>query len=130
MKMKPWMLSGVVAVLVAVLAGCAGPKVSVSAPAGTGEKRIAMEASSFSFEPNEILAHSGDRLLLEVENTAGMDHNLTVLDPAGEVLLSRHLPAGQKVPIELNLEQPGDYPFYCDKPLHPSFGMKGTIRAQ
>jgi plastocyanin len=97
MKMKPWMLSGVVVVLVAVLAGCAGPKVSVSAPAGTGEKRIAMEASSFSFEPNEILAHSGDRLLLEVENTSGMDHNLTVLDPAGELLLSRHLPASSKV---------------------------------
>jgi plastocyanin len=125
-----WMLSGVGAVLVAVLAGCAGSKVSVSVPPGTGEKRIAVEASSFDFEPNEILARSGDRLLLEVENTSGMDHNLTVLDPGGEVLLSRHLPPGQKVPIELTLEQPGEYPFYCDKPLHPSLGMKGTIRAR
>lgn len=130
MKMKSWMLRGVVALLLAVPAGCAGPKVSVSVPEGTGEKRVAVEARSFGFEPNEILARSGDRLLLEVENTAGIDHNLTVLDPAGEVLLSRPLPAGRKVPIELNIEQPGDYPFYCDKPLHPSLGMKGTIRAQ
>jgi uncharacterized cupredoxin-like copper-binding protein len=37
------------------------------------------------------------------------------------------LPSMQSVEIRINLSEAGQYDFYCDKPFHSSFGMKGQI---
>lgn len=110
-------------------AGCARPKTSFTVPAGPDAKVVQMTASSFRFEPDEILARTGDRLVLQVQNTAGIEHNLTVEDPQGNVLLNLKLPSGQMQPATLELGQPGVYRYYCGKPMHPAMGMTGQIVA-
>jgi|GEM_PF-5967814 len=60
--------------LLALVGGCAGEKVTYHVPAGETESE--MEASSFAFEPNDIHARTGETLLLKVKNIAGMEHNL------------------------------------------------------
>jgi len=114
------------ACLIAFL-GCAHQKTSYSAPGGPQPQVVPMTASSFRFEPDEILAQTGARLLLKVTNSAGIDHNLTVEDPQGDVLLDLTLPAGRTSSAELRLSQPGVYRFYCDKPMHNTLGMTGRI---
>lgn len=114
------------ACLAALAAGCAPKKAAFQVPPGaTG---VAVEASSFEFKPNLIQARAGEAMLLKVKNMAGMTHNLTILDPQGKSLANADLPAGQTTEISLPPLAAGVYPFYCDKPLHPSFGMKGEIK--
>lgn len=115
------------ACLVALAAGCAPKKPAFLVPPGAVE--VAVEASSFDFKPNLIQARAGEALLLRVKNVAGMAHNLTVLDPQGKSLANVNLPAGQTTEVRLPPLAAGTYPFHCDKPLHPSLGMKGEIRA-
>lgn len=112
--------------LAALAAGCAVRPAAYLVP--PGEVGVAIEASNFEFKPNLIQARAGDTLVLKVKNVAGMGHNLTVLDPQGKSLASVDLPAGQTTEIPLPPLGAGTYPFHCDKPLHPSFGMKGEIR--
>jgi len=114
-------------ILTLFLIGCAGQTVSFTVPAGAAETTVALEASSFRFAPNAIEAHAGDRLLMRVHNVAGIGHNLTVEDPGGRVVLALDLPAGKTTEGRLALEQAGEYRFFCDKPLHGSMGMSGTI---
>ncbi len=114
--------------LVVLAAGCAPKKAAYQLPPGKVE--VAIEASSFAFKPNLIRARAGEALLLKVTNVATMAHNLTVLDPQGKSLANVGLPAGQATEIRLPPLTPGAYPFHCDKPLHPSFGMKGEIRVE
>ncbi len=121
-------LLGLLSLTLAV-AACAGPQKMLAVPSGTGEKVIQMQASSFEFDPNVIQAHQGDHLTLVIRNTAGTAHNFTLKNPAGEVLVSKDLPAKETVRVEVDLARAGDYPFYCDRPLHADFGMKGRFVA-
>ena len=114
-------------VMILAVAACAGPQITLNVPPGTGEKVVEVKASSFHFAPNLIQARQGDRLVLLIDNTAGISHNFTLKDPAGKVLVSKDLPAQKTVRLEVSLSQAGDYPFYCDKPLHAAFGMKGRF---
>ena len=113
-----------------LLLGCAGPTTVVTAPTGPGEKVIEIRATSFNFEPNIIRARQGDRLVLVVENAAGMEHNITIRNPGDEVLLSRDLPKHETARIEVFLPERGNYSFYCDKPMHPGLGMKGRLEVE
>jgi uncharacterized cupredoxin-like copper-binding protein len=112
--------------LTVLAAGCAPKKAAYQVL--PGETGVAVEASSFEFKPNLIHARAGEPLLLKVKNVAGMEHNLTVLDPQGKSLANVDLPAGQTTEIRLPPLAAGTYPLHCDKPLHPSFGMKGEIK--
>jgi len=110
-----------------IVAGCAGPKKVVTVSPEVGEKVIRMKASSFDFDPDVIRARQGDRLVLDIENAAGIHHNFTLKDPSGEILVEKDLPKKETVRVEVPLTQAGEYPFYCDKPLHATFGMKGRV---
>ena len=116
------------AVLPAALYGCGPGRTAYNLPRGEGEQIVAIEADNFLFKPNMISARAGDRIILQVHNASGFDHNLTLEDPQGDTLLSLDLPPDQTVSsLPLVLDEPGNYPFYCDKPFHPSLGMKGAI---
>ena len=112
--------------LATLAAGCAPKRAAYQVP--PGEAEVAVEARNFEFKPNLIQARAGEALVLKVKNVAGMGHNLTVFDPQGKSLANVDLPAGQTTEIRLPALTAGVYPFHCDKPLHPSFGMKGEIR--
>lgn len=118
---------GVLAAAVMLMGGCAPPKAAVTAP--PERQVVSLKAESFDFTPQVIRAHPGE-VILDVENVSGMAHNITVKDPAGKVLVSRDLPAKETVRVAVPLAGTGEYPFYCDKPMHPTLGMKGRIEVR
>lgn len=127
---KSLLVAGAIGML-ATLAGCAAHKVAYTVPEGPGEEIIAIKATNFRFEPNEVTAKVGSKVVLQVRNTSGWtNHNLTLQDPNGAVLLSLLLPAGQAVAAKVDLDRPGTYTFYCGKPFHSSMGMTGTIEVK
>jgi uncharacterized cupredoxin-like copper-binding protein len=65
---------------------------------------------------------------VEVENISGMEHNFTIKNPEGQVLKSFILPPKKMISETLDLDNPGKYEFYCDKPFHATLGMKGQIQ--
>jgi plastocyanin len=111
--------------VVLLLAGCAGFQEKPAVLQG-GENRIEMKADNFSFDPNSIQTTSG-QLEITLHNTSNTAHNITIVNPQGEVLLSRDIEPLAEEQIQVSLDQPGTYEFYCDKRFHPSLGMKGEI---
>lgn len=111
------------------LVGCAGKGAMFEVPAGGGEKDVSLKASSFAFDPAVIKARQGDVLLLQVENLAGMEHNLTVKSPGGKILASVTLPVGKTVAVPVQLAESGTYAMTCDRPMHTTLGMSGRIEA-
>jgi len=123
--MRRTILFGVLGMVLTV-AGCTGPSIVVTVP--PSESAVTITASSFEFDPDVFrVVGQGKRLTLVIENIASMEHNITVKSPAGEVLATQDLPAHETVRVEVPLAQAGVYTFYCDKPLHSTFGMKGRL---
>jgi plastocyanin len=107
---------------------CARPERAVrTLPPETGERRLTMKASNYNFEPAVIQIKGAGPLLISVENVSNTEHNITVKDPQGRILTSVDLPPNKTQTVSLDLSQTGGYEFYCDKPFHPTLGMKGRI---
>lgn len=105
---------------------CAAQQKTVSV--APGEKTVNVKASDFKFDPNDLRAHKGDVLTLNVENvSSGTLHNLTVKSPQGNTLAEADIPPKSTVKVTVTLTEAGTYPFYCDRPFHSSLGMKGKI---
>jgi plastocyanin len=122
---------GFASLCVAVLlfaAACASRQPLVTIGPAKGETVITMKASDFEFVPNNIRAYKGDILLLKIENTSGTGHNFTIKDPGGKTVQSVPLPSKETVTVKVDLADSGTYEFYCDKPFHAAFGMKGWIQ--
>jgi plastocyanin len=114
-----------------LLAGCApGSRETISVREPKHEKSIKMIAGSYYFDPAVIQASPGDFLRIQIENIAGMDHNFTIEDPAGEILHSIDLPAGSTSELEIQLGGPGVYRYHCDIRFHPTLGMTGRVEVQ
>lgn len=110
------------------LAGCAtgqSGKSVVSVP--KGQEAVAIEASNFNFQPNEIQLSKKGTLKLNVKNTSSATHNITIKNPRGEVIKSVDIPVGETVPVTVDLPEAGVYELYCNKPFHATMGMKGRI---
>jgi plastocyanin len=117
--------------LLQLLPGCArGPRETISVAGIENEKSVKMTAGNYYFNPVVIQASPGDVLLVEIENISGTGHNLTIENPAGEVILSIDLPAESTRAAEVRLGGPGVYPFHCDVTLHPALGMTGRIEVR
>jgi plastocyanin len=110
----------------ALLSSCAPRHVLSEMPAEDGT--LVVSADNFRFTPNLIEVEAGRPFRLLVENVSRTEHNITIADPDGAVLVSRDIPAGATAVLDLTLERPGVYPFHCDKPLHPTLGMRGQIQ--
>ena len=114
--------------LLLVVASCAGRQPLVTIEPSKGETTIDMKADNFKFQPNNIKAYQGDVLILRIENISKTEHNFTIEDPQGRALQSVPLPAGKTTSVKIPLSARGTYEFYCDKPFHSAFGMKGWIK--
>jgi plastocyanin len=110
------------------LGACAGVQEKPQEVAAkAGERKVAMTASSFKFEPSALRVQGTGSLVIEVKNVESMGHNLTVKSPAGSVLKSVDLPGNSTTKVDLKLSEKGKYEFYCDKTMHTTMGMKGVI---
>lgn len=110
-----------------LVAACASQQPLVTVGPAKGETVVAVKVSDFKFEPNNIKAFKGDVLVFKLENITGSGHNLTVKDPKGQIVQNVALPSNESVTVKINLSEAGTYEFYCDKPFHETFGMKGQI---
>lgn len=110
-----------------LLAACASLQPQVTVSTEKGEKVLAMKADSFKFDPNNIKAYQGDVIVLKVENISAAGHNLTIKDSQGQIIQSVDLPPKKIVEVRVTLSETGTYNFYCAKPFHAPFGMKGRI---
>ena len=110
-----------------LLAGCASLQPQVALSEKAGEKVVELKAESFKFEPNNIKAFEGDAVLFRIENSSDSAHNFTITNPQQQTIKSVALPAKKTVDVKVSFSEPGIYEFYCDKPLHSSFGMKGQV---
>ena len=124
-KFKP--LSIICIGLLLILSACAGLQQQVTVGSVEGRKMVTLEADSFKFTPNNIKANQGDEIVIKIVSTSDAGHNFTIKDPRGQIIKTLDLPSKQTVEIKIDLSEPGEYTFYCDKPLHSSFGMKGQI---
>jgi plastocyanin len=124
-----WLVETMLLVAVLAIVGCAGlgAPVTVKSPE-EGNRVIHLKASSFEFEPNNIRVPEVGPLMLEVENISDTQHNITIKNSEGQVLISLGLPPNKTISETLDLPDPGKYEFYCDKPFHATLGMKGQIQ--
>ncbi len=111
-----------------MLSGCPKrqPQVVV-APAANSEKMIDMQATSYSFTPNNIKAEQGDTILFNITNVSDTAHNFTLKDPEGKTIQEVDLPAKKTTPVRVTFAESGKYEFYCNKPFHSTLGMKGRV---
>ena len=115
------------ATTVLFMLGCASRQPQVGAEVVQGEKTIEMKASSFNYEPNNIKASQGDTIVLNITNISSNKHNFTIKDPSGQVLQSVDLLPDKTEHIKITFSEKGTYTFYCNKPLHSTMGMTGSI---
>ncbi len=115
------------AALAVILSGCAGSRVQSTAPMASGGSIILVEAHNYSFVPNEIKVGEPGLLALEIRNMTGSKHNFTIMDPRGKTIKSIDIRSHASSIFNLDLTEPGSYPFYCNKFLHSTLGMKGRI---
>jgi len=113
--------------LLLAVAACASQQPLVTIGPSKGETVIEAKASNFKFEPNNIKAYKGDELVFRIENISGTGHNFTIKDPEGHTLQSLPLPPKETTTVKVTLSEGGTYEFYCDKPFHSAFGMKGRV---
>lgn len=111
-----------------IIGACAGSQNATKVSMVGNEKdMVEITADSFDFEPSIIEVKSGEPILLKIKTISSGSHNLTVTDPAGQVIEDVDLPPNKTITVEINFKKPGTYEFYCDKPLHTTFGMKGRF---
>jgi plastocyanin len=110
-----------------ILSSCARPR-DVATKLYPGQE-VRMRASDFRFEPSMIQVYRLGNLLIHVHNASSNEHNITIKDPQGAIVAHADLPPEETVTLEVELKAPGTYRFFCDKPFHPTLGMRGEIVA-
>jgi plastocyanin len=125
---KRWVYAPFALIILSFLACAEEGRMQEVTPGVKGNMEVSMTVSSFHFDPSVIqVGRTGD-FIIHAHNVADSDHNLTVKEPQGRVIATVDLPAGETVSLKVDLKVPGTYEFYCDKPMHAAFGMKGEIK--
>lgn len=120
--------SAVLVLMLAVLiSGCGKAGVQTATPMSAGGSMILIKASGHKFSPNRVSVEKPGLLAVEIRNASGSEHNFTLKDPHGKVLKSIDIKPSASAIVNLELNEPGVYRFYCNKRFHASLGMKGEI---
>jgi uncharacterized cupredoxin-like copper-binding protein len=80
------------------------------------------------FEPTSLTAKAG-KATIELNNSASIEHNLTLASSSGAVLAATPTFTGGSKTLSVTLK-PGVYKFYCSVPGHRQGGMEGTLTVQ
>ncbi len=86
-------------------------------------KEFTVDATNFAFAPKTISVNIGDKVRLNVKNTAGM-HDLKI-DELG--VATKILKAGESEVVEFIATKAGSFEYYCSVGTHRQMGMVGTL---
>lgn len=64
------------------------------------------------FEPDNIEANQGDKIILHITNEDDYDHGISI-EAFG---VSQRISANEKITIDFVVTKAGDFPFYCSVP--------------
>lgn len=82
----------------------------------------------FGFQPAEITAEPGQRVLVQLFNRGRAPHSIMFALPAGNVGLPTPVPPGQMRTLQIQApEQAGTYVFHCPVGNHRQMGMVGQL---
>ena len=94
----------------------------------TGQESVVMvEANDYKLVPNHFQTYQGTSIVFTIQNTSGSGHNFTIKDPGGKILQSADVAPQKSVEVKVDFPHIGVYPFYCDRPFHPTLGMEGRV---
>ncbi len=98
-------------------------------------KTISIKLGDFHFSPDRIklVANQPTRLVL-VNTDSITPHNFTLIDKAADLNIDLDIAAGKTREIEIIVQKPGTYHFFCNKKLplmksHQDRGMQGSLTA-
>jgi uncharacterized cupredoxin-like copper-binding protein len=101
-----------------------------------GVQRASVTLDSYSFAPEHLIVQAGMPMELTLTSvTTLVPHNLTLKEPAGELLIAQEVGPGQTAKVTFTPTKPGTYLFYCDKklpffPSHREQGMEGRLEVR
>ncbi len=86
-------------------------------------EEVRVEATEMAFDPASFEVAAGEPVNLTVTNTGQVFHDLTI----DELDLQIDVDSGQTATAGLEIDEPGEYDYYCSVPGHASAGMQGTL---
>jgi uncharacterized cupredoxin-like copper-binding protein len=119
----------------AVLSGCGddeeegnGETQAATQTAGGGGEAQTVDVSEvdFAIEPANPTVRAGT-VTLNVTNDGQAEHTLEVEGPGGESVLEPALAPGESGKLEVELNEPGKYKWYCPIGNHEQQGMVGEV---
>lgn len=87
---------------------------------------VRVVADEYSFDPQTIVLEGPGKLIVELENTGVLAHNLKVFDGAREIGGTPTFTGGKTRPGTVTVE-PGEYELVCTVGDHADLGMTGKL---
>ena len=96
-------------------------------PARAPVETIAVRETDFELDPQNARVAKTGVVEFRVSNEGEVEHNLEVETPQGEFELEENIPPGETATFRAELEEPGEYVWYCPVGDHRERGMEGTV---
>ncbi len=100
-----------------------------AAAGGGGGQTVNMKETDFKLNPSDPTVKAGT-VRFDISNDGQTLHSLEVEGPSGEKSLSSELQPGDSGTLQVDLNKPGKYEFYCPVDGHRDMGMQGEITVQ
>ena len=108
------------------------------APDWTRAQPVAIQLSSFKYDPAAITLHHGTAYRLHLQNTSSGGHDFVAKDLFAKSLIAPEdaakinkggvdVDGGEAVDIRFVPQAPGTYKVHCSHFMHSTFGMTGSI---
>ncbi|MEA2353626.1 MAG: hypothetical protein QOJ14_2040, partial [Thermoleophilaceae bacterium] len=132
---RPLRLAAAAAALGLVVAGCGESRKASSstntAPAQSTTPKsaapgVAVTEREFSLSPADLEVPKAGTIRISIRNAGGVEHALEVEGPHGESRAGPIAPGGSAT-LQVVLDKPGRYEWYCPIDGHRAKGMRGTI---
>lgn len=91
--------------------------------------KLTVTLQDFSFEPKEITAVKGQKIILTLKNGGEKNHDL-ILQGAYDGLKSERVAPGAEGTFEFTADKAGTFEFICDLRGHKDRGMIGKLTVQ
>jgi plastocyanin len=99
-------------------------------PSAAGQRPVAtidLDETEYRLDPANPTVSRPGVVVINATNRGREPHNIEVEGPSGEKELARDLAPGKSGTLQVNLDKPGRYTWYCPVEDHKDEGMEGTI---